>query len=511
MQKSVDGLLRDDYNLTNLIMQSPVAMSLLYGKDHIIQLMNVKGLEILGRDWHSLRDRPVFEALPELRNQGLESILEEVITSGIPFSTNELQLNVISHGISVVKYLNVTFQPLRDEYHHVIGIVATGVDMTEQVISQRLLQESESKYKGLFHSMTQGFCIIKMEFDENNNPVDYIFMEVNSAFYDITPHRDVIGKSAKSLVKGNLDYWLDVYGKVALTGQEVVVSGKGVSLKGQYFEVYAYPVGFNQVAVLFSDISERKKSEELQRLFAEKLKALVEQRTLELQESNESLQQFAHIASHDLKEPVRKITAYSDMILNEELPDDVKLNHIKNIYKSGLRMANTIDDILKYSTADRYFDQEFNEVDLNKVISDVMLDLEMNISNKKAVLEVGSLPVLKCSPILMYQLFYNLVANALKFSKPCVPAYISIASKTVVIDDKEYAEITVSDKGVGFEQKYADKIFEKFSRLHSKDTYEGTGLGLALCKRIAERHSGTISATGIPDVGAVFTVCLPHN
>lgn len=510
MQDSVEGLLKADYNLTNLIMQSPVAMSLLYGKDHIIQLINVKGLEILGHEWHTLKDRPVFDALPELCNQGLESILEEVFTTGIPFTTNELQLNVINHGIPVIKYLNVTFQPLRDEYHHVIGIVATGVDLTEQVISQRRVQESESKYRGLFHSMTQGFCIIKMVFNENNSPVDFVFTEVNEAFYNITPHRNVVGKSANELVKGNFDYWLDVYGKVALTGQEVVVSGKGVSDKGQYFEVYAYPVGNNQVAVLFSDISERKKSEEHQKLFAEKLKALVEQRTMELQQSNDNLQQFAHIASHDLKEPLRKITSYSGIILNDELPDDVKHKFMQNIHKSSLRMANTIDDILKYSTTDRYFEQEFDEVDLNEVISDVRLDLELSINNRKAILEVSHLPVLKCSRILMYQLFYNLVANALKFSKPCVPARISIAAKPINIADKEFVEITVTDNGVGFEQRFADKIFEKFSRLHSKDSYEGTGLGLTLCKRIVERHSGTISATGIPDEGAVFTVVLPH-
>jgi signal transduction histidine kinase len=509
MQKSVDGLLKDDYNLTNLIMQSPVAMALLYGENHIIQLVNVKSLEILGHEWHILRDRPLFDALPEIRNQGLESVLEEVYTTGIPYTANELMLNMLHDEKTVTKYLNVTFQPLRNEYHHVIGIVATGVDMTEQVISNRLIKESESKYKGLFHSMTQGFCIIKMVFDENNNPVDFVFTEVNSAFYNITPHRDVVGKSARSLIKGNFDFWLDVYGKVVLTGQEVVVSGKGISDKGQHFEVYAYPVGCNQVAVLFSDVSERKKSEEMQKLFAEKLKALVEQRTMELQQSNENLQQFAHIASHDLKEPVRKITSYAGLLLNDELSEEEKLTFIRNIHKSGLRMAKTIDDILNYSTSDRYFDHEFDEVNLNEVISDVRLDLEMNISNKKAVIEVGELPVLKCSRILMYQLFYNLLANALKFSKPCVPAKISIASKPIIIDDKEYAEITVTDNGVGFDMQFAEKIFEKFSRLHSKDRYEGTGLGLALCKRIVERHSGIISATSLPDEGAAFIVALP--
>ncbi|MGE5316798.1 MAG: ATP-binding protein [Chloroflexota bacterium] len=511
MQRNVDGLLREDYNLTNLVMQSPVAMALLFGRDHIIQLMNVKALDLLGHEINTLLNRPAFEAMPELRGQGLETIFEEVFTSGKPFTANELALQLIYHGSPCKRFVNVTFQPLTNEYHEVIGIVATAVDITEQVASKRLIQESERKYKGLFHSMSQGFCIIKLVFDKENNPIDYIFLEVNDAFYNYTPVRDILCKSAASLAKGNLGFWLDIFGKVAQTGKDITVTGNGVMNTGQYFEVYAYPVSNHQVALLFTDISERRKNEELQKEFNLQLKALVDQRTEELQKLNENLQQFAHIASHDLKEPTRKIISYSRLLIEDELPEDTRLSFLNNIHKSGNRLASTIDDILKYSTNDQYFEEEFKEVDLNDILNDIVTDLELKIENVKAVLKISELPVIKGSRILLYQLFYNLISNSLKFINPQVTSTIVLSARNSIIDNYKVTEITLSDNGVGFEQKYAEKIFEKFSRLNAKDKYEGTGLGLALCKRIAERHSGTITALGIPNVGAVFTILLPVN
>lgn len=510
MQKSVDGLLREDYNLTNLVMQSPVIMALLQGEDYKLQLINEKGLDFAGQDWDLIKDKPIFETFPELRFKGYEESLKNVYSTGIPYSINQVQINYTgNNGIVTPKYLNITFQPLRNEFHTVIGIIATGVDITEQVMSKKILQESESKYRGLFHSMSQGFCIIKIIFNEEKKPVDFVFVEVNPAFYKLTPHSEVIGKKASSLVKGNFDYWLNIYANVALNGEEIITTGPSVSVAGKHFEIYAYPVGDNLVAVLFTDISERKQNEESQRVFADELKILVQQRTLELQKSNEDLQQFAHIASHDLKEPVRKITSYAELILNDNLPEEVSMNFLRNIYKSSKRMATTIDDILKYSTSDHYLADASNDIDLNEIIKDVCLDLEMKIHEKKAILEAGNLPTIQGSRILIYQLFYNLISNSLKFAKPCIPVTIKISSKIFYKEDKEYTEITVADDGVGFEQEYSQKIFEKFSRLHSKDLYEGTGLGLALCKKITERHSGTITATGILNKGAVFTITLP--
>jgi PAS domain S-box-containing protein len=234
------------------------------------------------------------------------------------------------------------------------------------------------------------------------------------------------------------------------------------------------------------------------------------QLNLSLQRSNEDLQQFAHVASHDLKEPVRKIRTFGSRLQDEygEILPDRARQFLDKIHNATERMFSMIDGVLSYSVLNAS-EQPIEELDLNEIVKNIESDLEISIQQKKATIKKGPLPTVEGAPVLIYQLFYNLLNNALKFSQAGVPPVIYISGQVAGSPVHPMAEIGIADNGIGFDQQHADTIFETFSRLNSKDKFEGTGLGLSLCKKIVERHHGTIAAMGIKNKGAVFSITLP--
>ena len=251
--------------------------------------------------------------------------------------------------------------------------------------------------------------------------------------------------------------------------------------------------------------------------YAERLEQAVRKRTQELrvmnhslERSNEDLQQFAHVASHDLKEPVRKIRTFSGRLIDEYsqlLPAEAQ-TFLTKIQLATARMYAMIEGVLNYSAINGS-EQPTATVDLNDVFTQVENDLELVIDERGAIIRRDALPQLEGAPVLLYQLFYNLLNNSLKFTKPGNKPLIIIASRLTEGVGKKIAELTVTDIGIGFEPDQAAHIFETFVRLNSKDRYEGTGLGLSLCKKIVERHHGSITASGVKNEGAVFVIRLP--
>ncbi|HEY6901474.1 MAG TPA: ATP-binding protein, partial [Puia sp.] len=247
--------------------------------------------------------------------------------------------------------------------------------------------------------------------------------------------------------------------------------------------------------------------------YAEKLEKEVEERTQELKalnillrQSNEDLQQFAHVASHDLKEPVRKIKIYSNRLREEfssTLSGQARI-FLSKIEQATERMVSMIEGVLSYSFLNGG-EEAAGPVDLNEVLRDIESDLEVLIDERKATIIKDVLPVIEGAELLIYQLFYNLINNSLKFGRVGVPPVITIRAER----RGEMLEITLNDNGIGFDPQYSTRIFDTFTRLHAKDKYEGTGLGLALCKKIVERHHGHIEATGERNVGATFSITLP--
>ena len=258
------------------------------------------------------------------------------------------------------------------------------------------------------------------------------------------------------------------------------------------------------------DLYQRLKDNADYERFSEKLKNEVSQRTSELQKTNEDLLNFTHVISHDLKEPLRK-TKFFLSLFKENYSRNNKEKAAEYLIKAETsvdRLNAMVEGILNYSEVQN-INLEKSEIDLNDCIKQIQSDLELLIESKKAQIFVNNLPKIRGINVLIYKLFYNLIVNALKFSKPEVPPKIIINSTDKILNSKKYTDITISDNGIGFEQEYSEKIFQSFVRLHPKDTYEGTGLGLSLCKKIVERHEGKIFATGNVNDGSTFHVLFP--
>jgi signal transduction histidine kinase len=262
-------------------------------------------------------------------------------------------------------------------------------------------------------------------------------------------------------------------------------------------------------AELAAEISERTKAEE-------KLKAY----TLRLEQSNRELQDFASVASHDMQEPLRKIQAFGDRLKLKcaaTLPPEGQ-DYLERMQNAAQRMQVLINDLLAFSRVTTKA-QPFVPVSLSTIVHEVLSDLEVRIQQVNAHIEIGSLPTLAADPLQMRQLLQNLISNALKFHRPEVIPHIQIFSQpchsegmTSTISETEeptFYQIRVADNGIGFDEKYLDRIFTVFQRLHSRSQYEGTGIGLAICRKIVERHSGQITASSQPGQGTTFIITLP--
>jgi PAS domain S-box-containing protein len=252
--------------------------------------------------------------------------------------------------------------------------------------------------------------------------------------------------------------------------------------------------------LIFKDITERKRAA-----------ATLAQKMAELSRSNDELEQFAFVASHDLQEPLRKIQAFGDRLktkCNGLLPPET-LDYLDRMQGASARMRTLIDDLLTFSRVIRN-SQPFASVGLGQVAREVLADLEVRIERSGGRVEVGELPCIEADATQMRQLLLNLIGNALKFQPPGGHPVVKVSARTFAsIAGEQYCELAVEDNGIGFEEQYAEKIFAVFQRLHGRGEYEGTGVGLAICRRITDRHQGSIVAKGQPGKGATFIVTLP--
>jgi PAS domain S-box-containing protein len=264
----------------------------------------------------------------------------------------------------------------------------------------------------------------------------------------------------------------------------------------------------------FTNINDHK-------LFQEELERRVKDRTTDLIHINAELEQFAFAASHDLQEPLRKITIYSQLLENELSADQGKVSgYLDKILTSAARMRNLINDLLNFSRLSTN-EMEFTSTDLNVILGNLLIDLELQINKLQAKIICTGLPVIEAVPLQMQQLFFNLLANALKFVDNSRTPVISIHFTTAGPEDMAlipqpdpsttYFRILVTDNGIGFDQKYAGQIFTMFQKLHNRGMYAGTGIGLALCKKVMINHHGAIYASSVEGQGTTFTIILPSR
>ncbi len=364
------------------------------------------------------------------------------------------------------------------------------------------LGASEARLRSLFTAMTEGFALHEIVTDGSGVPVDYVIMDVNPAYERQTglTADAVIGKKASEVYGTEEPPYFDVYAEVAETGEPTNFEAYFAPM-GRYFRISAFSPNQGEFATVFEDVTERRLSQ--QRL-AEKTEALAR--------SNAELESFAYIASHDLREPLRKVQAFGDRLRDRyaDVLDERGLDYLTRMQGASRRMHALIDDLLIYSRVTTKA-KPFEPVDLNDVVAEAVADLEMRIEETGGRIEVGSLPTLDADRVQIRRLMQNLIGNALKFHKPGVAPVVRVTGEIVSGDapSERRGRITVADNGIGFDLKYVEQIFAPFRRLHGRSTYEGTGMGLAICRKIATRHGGDITVESEPGQGARFAVVLP--
>lgn len=345
----------------------------------------------------------------------------------------------------------------------------------------------------------------KVEFANKNW---FSFSPALNEFPEVHPSdADVYRNWKKSLLKGE-SFISELRLKNPLSGKHV------------YHLLKIVPVYHDATLVrwvgTFTDIHQQKMANEL-------LEQKVLERTEELRRSNRELesknhelQQFASVASHDLKEPLRKIQVFSSIIKEKFFDQETEgLQYINRIISSSKRMSGLINDLLDYSRLS--VNEFFQKVNLNMIVEDILQDMELIIQEKKAKIKIGKLPVIEAIPGQMRQLFQNLISNSLKFTHPGIAPHISITAirigekslAAIPSEEGAYCKINIEDNGIGFNEQYLDKIFTIFQRLNTRENFDGTGIGLAIAKKIIEKHNGYITAHSQENQGATFTMLFP--
>lgn len=440
--------------------------------------------------------------------------VEESLKKAFDPSSNgkyDLEYSVINRTDGKLRTLRANGQAFFNEEGKPYRFIGTAIDITQRKKAEQEVRAREERFRILATTIPQ----IVWTTDATGH-TDYISdqweaytsQKTEEALADFTslihPHDEeiIIGKWKHALQRG--ESWESEYRlKNLATGEYRWFFGKCVPLKDAHGNVLKWIGSASDIHVF------KEQSNWLEQQVQERTRALKELNQ-SLKISNEDLQQFAHVASHDLKEPIRKIKTFGNRLVDEYqdvLPQKAS-NFLGKILSATDRMYAMVEGVLSYSTISAA-EQPTELVDLKQIITNIETDLEVLIAEKKARIEFDSLPSINGAPVLLYQLFYNLINNSIKFSKPNVPVVIRIEASTANLEGNRFAKIVVADNGIGFEQEQAERIFTTFTRLNSKDLYEGTGLGLALCKKIVQRHNGFINAKGEKGKGAEFTILLP--
>lgn len=396
--------------------------------------------------------------------------------------------------------------PIKDDHGKVIRWIGTNTDVDEKLRIQEELKQSEDRLRQISDFMPQ--IVWSTDAHGNHDFFNKRWYEFSGLTFEESKGEQwgrIVHPDDSERVKG-------IWHRSLQTGELYEAEYRVRRRDGEYRWILARAMPLRQPNGAIERWFGTSTDIHDQKTMAQNLEMLVNERTKELKRSNEDLQQFAHVSSHDLKEPVRKIQVFANIIsdrFQQHLPQQVNAN-IERIKKSAERIAAMIEGVLLYSSLEGPATM-FEDIDLANTVSEVVAELELVIAEKNAKVNYDDLPVIRGVPMMIYQLFYNLINNAIKFSHPERQPIITIASRLTTSSGRSFHEITVEDNGIGFNDVYAEAIFTTFTRLHSKDTYEGTGLGLALCKKIVERHGGSISATGIDNEGAKFTILLPAD
>ncbi|MDB5242514.1 MAG: Phytochrome-like protein cph1 [Spirosoma sp.] len=536
----------------SIVEQAPMAIGVLRGRNLVIEVGNKRIFDLWGKDY-TILGLPILEALPELKEQKFIPLLEGVYKTGQPYVGTSVPAQLVRQGQWETLYFDFVYTPFRDAAGDITGVMVLAIDVTAQVLTQQAMEEASNNLRGAIELAQLG----TWEMDLTTGLIEYSGRL--REWHGLTAHEVITRERAYRFVRpadgervrasmaqaikagGNgfydVEYCIEAHGD----SQERILHAQGKAYFNEQGEAYKITGTVQDVTqqrqvqlALEQQVQQRTEAlaaanekllatnEELAGANAEHT-AIIDELARSNQlvtRSNRNLEQFAYIASHDLQEPLRKVQQFGDLLLTQYAAElGSGTDYLVRMKSAASRMSTLIKDLLSFSRIST--NQEGYElISLEEVLASVLSDLEVAIHEVGAVVEVQPLPTLFGSRSQIGQLFQNLLGNALKFRRPATAPVIKIRAELVAINQLPpsvrpmqeapfYQRIDVADNGIGFDEKYVDRIFQVFQRLHGKSEYAGTGIGLAICEKVAINHGGAITATSQPGQGATFSVYLP--
>ena len=483
-------------------------------------VLDKRSCELFGSVKETLEYDEFINLLYPDDRQGTDRLVKEVV-AGKHDGTYTQEYRTHFHNMDEMYWLKATGRLYLENNGKAQRFAGTVLDITNHKLDEQLLKESEERFKtasdaasvmiwlstpdrfrNYFNKSWLKFTRRSFEQEEGNGWKESIHPD------DLEKYRQAYESSFKERNEYSLEYRMRRH-----DGEYRWVSEVGaprVSPEG-IFEGY--------IGTCIDVHEQRMTKEELEKLVAERTKML-SNAVNNLETSNQNLEEFAYVASHDLQEPLRKIQSFANRLQQKntaDLTQETKL-YLSKITNASNRMSRLVGDLLHYSRL-KNTEGAVELTDLNEILRNVLADFDLTIQQKNAVIKLDVLPQIPAIPTRMYQLFHNLVSNSLKFAKAHTPPEIEINAKKLSEDEKlqysslnkdeSYTLITFSDNGIGFQQEFAEKIFNVFQRLNGTNDYEGTGIGLAICRKIVLNHNGLIFADSKEDEGTLFTILLP--
>ncbi|MDB5241509.1 MAG: hypothetical protein JWP57_2134 [Spirosoma sp.] len=440
---------------------------------------------------------------PFSRQQGLFDEYVKVVETGQPMATE-----FYYEYKHIREWMKISAQQMGD------GLVVTYVDISESRKAAEKAEKYAQQLKGVLDASLNGIILLEAIRDEQDQVIDFRYLLANESASKINgvPLDQLLGNTLLTLFpssKAEGSFPQNVY--ALTTGNPIRKQLKLYCDRMEgWYDFTSNRINANNLVVSFTNITETKALEERQQKLVEALRR-----------SNANLQEFAYVASHDLQEPLRKITSYGGILKNQYAPllGEEGLDFVERMETASLRMSSLIKDLLAYSRLSLQT-QPLQPQALSQVVREVLADLDMAIQDKEAIVEVDDLFTIPGDATQLAQLFQNLLTNALKFTKTGVCPHIQIGSRIInrqelprdlelLTNHETYGLIQVSDNGIGFDPVQGERIFGTFQRLHGKGAYPGTGIGLAIAKKVVQNHSGAIRAEGRLGEGATFSIYLP--
>ncbi|MFP9098457.1 PAS domain-containing protein [Flavobacterium sp. RHBU_24] len=513
----------------SVIYSAQAAVAVFKGYDLIGDIVNDEFLRFVSRTKEEFIGKPLLESMPELHGQPSIGLMREVLEKGIKTHHYGRRVDIMRDGILTTNYYNVSYSPLYDATGSVYGVLDIAIDVTETIKAQEAQREAEASLRGAIELADLGTWSLnpvtgkvtyskRMQewFGLDGNPVS--LEEVIAVIAPADRERVVaaVQKSTLPESDGHYDEEYTVINRINNTERVLHAQGR------TFFDSDGTPYLMSGTA---QDITVSKKIQQaLENEVKERTEALLKA-NLELEEinqkltnTNQELEQYAYVASHDLQEPLRKITMFSNL-LKERDTQNTHAFTIDKIVKASDRMSMLIKDLLEFSRLLNP-DTHFVSTNLETIVKNITHDFDLLIEEKGAELIIGDLPVIEAVPLQMSQLFYNLTGNALKFVSADKKPVITISAERITFAEASlyvknpsvsaYYKIMVQDNGIGIEDQYKKQIFEVFKRLHTRSEYSGSGIGLAICKRIVNHHNGSIYVESVPGEGTRFFILLPE-